>query len=148
MNKFIILLIFLTFGCGYQPIYVNKDLNKFTFNTISLNGNKQINRKIISMISVNEDKLSNLQKNLIINSNLNIVETSKDSKGKVTSYRTNVKVILTITDKNEVIKNKTFTQDFSYNNRDNKFELVEYQKEILNNITQQISEEIIIFLNL
>ena len=41
-----------------------------------------------------------------------------------------------------------FTKDFSYNNRESKSELTEYQKEIENNIVNEIIEEIIIYMNL
>ena len=40
------------------------------------------------------------------------------------------------------------TKDFSYNSRDNKFELVEYQDEVRDDIIKKIIEEIIIYLSI
>ena len=48
----------------------------------------------------------------------------------------------------KIIKNKTFMEDFSYNSRDNKFELVEYQDEVRDDIIKKIIEEIIIYLSI
>ena len=85
---------------------------------------------------------------MLINSNLDINETSKNSKGQVESYRTNIVVKFTIKNNGQIIKNKNFTKDFAYNNRESKSELLEYQKEIENNILNEIIEEIIIYMNL
>ena len=41
-----------------------------------------------------------------------------------------------------------FSEDFTYNNYDNKFDLVEYQKEVETIIINKIIEEINIYLNL
>ena len=57
-------------------------------------------------------------------------------------------VELTINEDGKVFKNKSFSQEFTYNNQDNKFDLVEYQNEVIVNITNKIIEEIIIYLNL
>ena len=39
-------------------------------------------------------------------------------------------------------------EDFSYNSRDNKFELVEYQDEVRDDIIKKIIEEIVIYLSI
>ena len=39
-------------------------------------------------------------------------------------------------------------RNFSYNNKKNKFELVEYQKDVESSLTRKIIEELIIDLNL
>ena len=131
-----------------QPIYINKNPDNFKFQNITLTGNKEINRKIISALSIEKDESSaNLNKKLILDSYIKIVETSKDSKGKVTTYKSIGEVNLTIEEKGKLLKNKNFTEDFTYNNYDNKFDLVEYQKEVETIIINKIIEEINIYLN-
>ena len=148
-KKTLLLLLFFIFnGCGYQPMYVTKDLNDLVFKNITLIGNKNINRKIINSLGVKEDEFLKNDNELLIESKIVIEETSKNSKGQVTSYKTIGNIKLIIKENNKIIKNKNFIQDFTYSNRENKFELVEYQSEIENNIINKMIEEIIIFINL
>ena len=148
MKKIIfVFLLFLT-SCGYQPLYSGKNTSDFLFNKILLEGNKNINRKIISTLSFKEVPDNFDYDELIIISNKKIVETSKNSKGQVTSYRTEINVEFKIVNNNEIMRQKNFSKDFSYNNLDNKFDLTSYQDEVENNLVNKIIEELIIFVNL
>jgi len=148
MKKIIfVFLLFLT-SCGYQPLYSGKNTSDFLFNKILLEGNKNINRKIISTLSFKEVPDNFDYDELIIISNKKIVETSKNSKGQVTSYRTEINVEFKIVNNNEIMRQKNFSKDFSYNNLDNKFDLTSYQDEVENNLVNKIIEELIIFINL
>lgn len=148
MKKIIfVFLLFLT-SCGYQPLYSGKNTSDFLFNKILLEGNKNINRKIISTLSFKEVPDNFDYDELIIISNKKIVETSKNSKGQVTSYRTEINVEFKIVNNNEIMRQKSFSKDFSYNNLDNKFDLTSYQDEVENNLVNKIIEELIIFINL
>ena len=142
-----IFLLFLT-SCGYQPLYSGKNTSEFLFNKIVLEGDRNINRRIISTLSFKEVQDNFDYDELIIISNKKIVETSKNSKGQVTSYRTEINVEFKIVNKNEIIKQKIFSEDFSYNNLDNKFDLASYQDDVENNLVNKIIEELIIFVNL
>lgn len=147
MNKiFIILLIFMT-SCGYQSLYSGKN-NKFVFEKIIQKGNKNINRRIISTLQLKEEYNSNFNNEIILDSTKNITITSKDSKGRAQSYRTSISLTLTISDGGKILKRKSIKKDFSYNKKDNKFDLVEYQLNVENNLISQIIDDLIIFLNL
>ena len=77
-----------------------------------------------------------------------IEPTSKDAKGQVKSFRTTMSVNFEIKNlDNNIVKKKEFLKSFTYNNKKNKFELVEYQNSIEDNLIGQIISEIIIFLN-
>ena len=145
MKKFLIIIVFFISSCGYQPLYIKNNDSELIFKEINLLGNKQINRKIVSFVSIKEEKNNDKLNNLTLKSDENIDETSKDSKGKVSTFKTNIEVRLTISDKNGIIREKVFFKDFSYNNKDNKFDLIEYQKEIKNNLIDKIIEEMIVF---
>ena len=45
-------------------------------------------------------------------------------------------------------KKKSFNKSFSYPNKDNRFELLEYQNTVEKNLTTEIIKDIIIFLNI
>ena len=148
MKKLFILILFFMASCGYQPLYVNKDSSDLVFNKIELFGDKEINRRIISFISIKEDKSEEKLNQLVLRSNEDIIETSKDSKGRVATLKTTVEIKLVILDGNQIIKEKTFNENFSYNNKDNKFDLTKYQNEIKNNLVDKIIEQMSIYLSL
>jgi len=148
MKIILFILTLILYSCGYQPIYINKNLNNLEFAEIVLKGEKDLNRIIVESLSLNESE-SNLSLNKIqITTNTLVEETSKNSKGQVQTYRTSINVELLITKNDELIKSKIFMEDLSYNSRDNKFELVEYQDEVRDDIIKKIIEEIVIYLNI
>ena len=148
MKKLFILILFFMASCGYQPLYVNKNSSDLVFNKIELFGDKEINRRIISFISIKEDKNEEKLNQIVLRSNENIIETSKDSKGRVATLKTTVEIKLVILNENQIIKEKTFNENFSYNNKDNKFDLTKYQNEIKNNLVDKIIEQMSIYLSL
>ena len=148
MKKILLIFVFLLTNCNYQPIYINKSLNNVEFSKISINGDTDINRKIINSLSFKENEFDDTLNNLLIKSSYKIQETSKNSKGQVESYRSQIIVNLIINNKKETILNKNFLKDFSYANKENKFELVQYQNEVKNNLINKIIEDIILFINL
>ena len=146
-KNLIILLFFLLTSCGYQPVYLNKNLKNFEFQEIVFNGEKDINEKIVNILKI---KKNNQSKNkLFISSLSRIEETSKDSKGQVKSFKSVIVVEIEIKDNSEkLIQNKKFVKEFSYNNKKSKYELVEYQNSIKNNLIEKIVNEINFYLNL
>ena len=148
MKKILILIIFLTAACGYQPMYISKNTENYTFKEITLTGNDKINKKIVSALNLKKDSTGVNKNEAYIDSDINIFVTSKNSKGQITSYRTTITLNFKIKDNNEITKNKKFLKDFSYNNKENKFKLNQYQKGIEKSLTKKIIEEMVIYLDL
>ena len=134
-------------ACGYQPLY-NINKSNFFFKDLELYGDKVINRKIISSLKIKENQKKDSTTTIIIDSSKKITETSKNSRGQPETYRTNVVIKLTIKDLEKVIKSKTFEEYFSYDNLDNKYDLLNYQNDIENNLVNKIIEDIILYINL
>ena len=131
----LILTLIISSSCGYKPIYLKNDQLFLEYNKIVLIGDERINKQIINIIGLKENKSNNSQKELTLKTNFDVKETSKNSKGQIETYRS-------------IITNKSFLNEFSYNNKTNKFELTQYQNEIKNNLINKSSEEILLFLNL
>lgn len=148
MKKLIIIVILFLSNCGYQPIYFGENKDGFIFKDIKIIGDKNINNKVISTLNLTKGSNNETVNEIIIESSKIINEISKDKKGRISSYRTTLNINLTIKDNDKVIKEKNFTEDFSYNNMDNKFDLAVYQNDVENNLIKKIIEEIIIFLKL
>jgi hypothetical protein len=148
MKKILIICILFVSSCGYQPIYLNKNLKNYEFQKIIVKGEKNINRQIINFLGLKENTLDNNLNELLLKTDFNIEETSKDSKGKIKSFRSKITIDLTISNNKNIIESKKFLEEFSYNNKNNKFELLQYQKEIKDNLVNRVLEEIVFFLNL
>ena len=148
MKKFLLIFIFLISSCSYQPIYVNKSLKNIEFSKITTEGDADINRKIIGSLSFNENEFDDTLNSLLIKSSYNILETSKNTKGQVQSYRSIILVKLIINSKKESILDKSFIKEFTYANKDKKSELIQYQNEIKQNLLNKIIEDITLFINL
>ena len=69
-------------------------------------------------------------------------------RGQIKSYKSKIVVNLTIKNDINIIRTKSFSEEFAYNNKDNKFELVEYQENIKEDLINKIIEDTILFLNL
>ena len=148
MRKSFIIFLFFISACGYQPIFKSNNPNNFIFKKIELIGDADINRKIVSALSLKEKSTDNTLNEIFIESSKGVISASKNSKGQVTSFKSTVNVIVTIKFKDEILNNKIFIKNFSYDNSENKFKLAEYQNQVQNNLTEKIIEELIIFLNL
>ena len=146
MKKLIIILIFFTTSCGYKPIYSKNDQLILEFNKITLSGNERINRKIVNILDLKEN-LSNSQE-LLLTTTYNTEETSKNSKGTVETFRSIITTQLVIKKGEKIVKNKNFLNEFSYNNKDSKYELTKFQNNIKNNLINDLTREIILFLKL
>ena len=146
MNKKLLILFFFLLSCGYKPVYQNKNIQNLKFADIILNGNKEINRKIVNSLSIEKDKDINNKNKLYVTTSYKIETTSRNSQGQAVSFRTTINVNLNIKN-NDESKIKNFNREFDYKNKDNKFELVEYQNSIKNELVNQIIGEIIIYLN-
>tara|TARA_Y100000996_G_C22025210_1_gene438516 strand:- start:11 stop:445 length:435 start_codon:yes stop_codon:yes gene_type:complete len=144
MKKILILFLFLS-ACGYQPLY-NANLINVEFNKIDLSGDVKINRKIISTLNINES--NNTNKEISIDSSKSITITSRDAQGQPATYRTSVNVTVSIKDQNKTVKTKSFNENFSYNNIENKYDLSVYQKDVQDNLIRKIIDDLIVYINL
>ena len=146
-----ILSVFLLLGCGYEPIHSKKKINdnyNFTINRISFGGENKVNQIIkhkLKKYSNLENKIKNF--NLDLNSKIVKKISAKNKKGN--PIRFSMEIIIDL----EVLENKTFkaktnfTESFEYNNKSNKFDLKKYEKNIQNNLTSKLSNNIIKYLN-
>ena len=149
MKKIFILFLLIITSCGYQPIYkMDQNIDTLKIKEIKLTGNKTLGEKISKGLSLKIIKNDKSLNKLDIDSQINVTETSKNSKGQVTSYRTTISSIISIIDSDDnLVRKKNVSKQFSYNVLANKFKLKEYQEEIKNNLINQIIRDIKIFLN-
>ena len=141
----LLILLFFIYGCGYSPIFSNKDSN-FSIYELSVSGNSKLNKIINGRL--NNYKGSDNQKkfSLTIETYLNKEVASRDSKGNPKTYRINLESNISIKDLNGNVKNKSFSKSVDYNNRSNKSNLKKYENETSKNLAGKVADEIIIYL--
>tara|TARA_Y100000022_G_C13201441_1_gene352904 strand:- start:641 stop:1084 length:444 start_codon:yes stop_codon:yes gene_type:complete len=146
MKKLLITCLFLIISCGYKPIYVKNDQAVLQFNKIISNGDVKINKLIINNSGLKENSTND--RDLTISSSYEIEETSKNTKGQVDTFRSVINIQLKIEKNGKILKRKNFSNSSSYNNKDSKFDLIKIQNQIKDNLINELSGEIILFLNL
>ena len=148
MKKTFLIFLFFISSCGYQPIYINQKPQNYEFKEIIFKGDNYINKKIVNILSIREKNENGNKNKLVISSSYNIEEVSKNSKGQVELYKSAINVNLKIQDENnKVVQDRIFAKEFTYNNKENKFDLTEYQSSIKNDLINKIISDTIIFLN-
>jgi len=141
----LLILLFFIYGCGYSPIFSNKNSN-FSIYELSVSGNSTLNKIINGRL--NNYKGSDNQKkfSLTIETYLKKEVASKDTKGNPKTYRINLESNILIKDLNGNVKNKSFSKSVDYNNRSNKSDLKKYENETSKNLAEKVTDEIIIYL--
>ena len=141
----IILSLMLT-NCGFKPIYNSKNSNFQIIEIENKNENKNsffIENTIMSLS--NKDALRKLK--LEIDYEKSLITILKDSKGDPSKKKLSVIVNLKIkNERDNVITNKNFNEEFSYNVQSDKFNMSQYEDNIINNLNTKISNDIIFLL--
>ena len=140
--KHFIICLFLV-SCGFQSIYVG-DKSDFSFNKSNALGEIKISKDIIS-------NLSGLKKDdgkyeLIIETAFKKEITSKNKKGDPEVFDMSLDVNVTLKKDNDFLKNR-FREKLSYNNLKSKFELKQQENNLKSNLVQEITQDILIYLN-
>ena len=141
----LLILLFFIYGCGYSPIFSNKDSN-FSIYELSVSGNSKLNKIINGRLNKYKDSDKQKKFSLTIETYLNKEVASRDSKGNPKTYRINLESNISIKDLNGNVKNKSFSKSVDYNNRSNKSNLKKYENETSKNLAGKVADEIIIYL--
>ena len=145
-NIIILLLIATLTSCGYEPIYLKKNSVDLSIKEYKLLGDKAINRNIVSLLNLKKSNKKNSWYTLKLDSRKLIESVAKDKAGDTTIFRLTLSIELILSEDDNQVKEKNFITSFTYNNTKNKFDLLQYQKNIEKNLIDKLSEEIIIFL--
>ena len=149
MNKIIakFVLVFMILGltsCSYSPIFSEKNYN-FEINEIVLTGEKDINKILREKFSriQNNQNLEKKEYKLFINSKKERNIVSKNSKGDPLKFELIITVQYEIIFNENLILKKTIEKNNIYNNDSDLFKLEQSEKIIIENISGNISDNII-----
>ena len=138
---FIIYLVLVS--CGFQSIYVSNKSN-FSFNKSNAIGDIKISKEIIS--NLDGLKKGDGEYELTIETNFKKNVSSKNKKGDPEVFDMSLDVNVTLKKDNDILKNR-FREKLSYNNLKSKFELKQQENSLKSNLVQEITQDILIYLN-
>ena len=147
--KFLILIIVLSVlltNCGFKPIYSSKSSNFEIINIVNKNENKNsfaVEEMVMSVSNENAKRKIKLE----FDYKKEIKTILKDSKGDPSKNKLFITINLVLkNDKNNILANKTFREEFNFNVQSNKFEMAQYVENISNNLNNKLSDDIIFFI--
>ena len=148
MNKiiFAFIIVFLIHSCAYEPVLSNKKYD-FKFESITSNVESQTNQILKSNFIDKSKKASEKAYNLYFSTNESKEIISSNKQGDPTVFKTKISVNYSLKDKNKIILNDTIERYVTYNNIEDKFELLKYEENILNNLLDSISWEVLMSIN-
>ena len=140
-NYILILSLLLLTNCGYQAVLNNQNY-QFSINVNKINGDQKINSLIINRLKQLEKKEKIYNLNLTSNKEKLII--SKDSKGDPSIFEIKINVNYVVKKDEEILISNKINKKTTYNNITDKFELENYEKNIINNLVSEISDNIML----
>ncbi len=142
----IIILSIVLANCGFKPIYNSKNSN---FQIVEIK-NKTENKNSFSienMIMTLSNKDAPKKIKLEIDYKQSLTTILKDSKGDPSKKQLSIAVNLRVKNvRDEVLTDKAFNEEFSYDVQSEKFNTSQYENSIINNLNNKISNDIIFLL--
>ena len=142
----IIVLSLILTNCGFKPIYNSKNTN---FQILEIknkveNKNSYMIENMVMALS-NKDALKKLK--LEIDYKQSLTTILKNSKGDPSKKKISIIVNLIVkNESNNVLTNKSFNEEFSYDVQSDKFNMSKYENNIINNLNKKISNDLIFLL--
>ncbi len=137
------LFLFFLVSCGYQPLYSSKG-QTFSIGEIEFSGEKYLTNNFAEKIKRFQDTKNEIF-DLQISLNRSKNTAAKDKKGNPSVYSLTISATITYKQSGKADLTKTFSQNTSYNNNDNKFNLKRYEKRLSRQLISKIVEDFIFY---
>ena len=148
INRILFLLLLILTSCGYQPLYSKKETKILIVNELEQIGDTNINKRVASALSINIDKNLQLTNKITLENKKKIIETSKNKKGQPDSFKMVIDFRFILSDNGSILNEKFISEEFSYKNKENKFDLSQYEMNIEQNLINKIIEKLIFYINI
>ena len=133
-------------NCGFKPIYSSKNSNFQVIEIVNNNKNKN-SFAIEKMIMSLSNKNANRKVKLEMDYKQTVSTILKDSKGNPSKNKLIIYVDLKVKNETDnVVTNRAFNEEFSYDVQSDKFNMAQYVDNITNNLNNKISNDIIFML--
>ena len=135
--------LFMLTGCAYEPVLLKKNYN-FYFTEVESEGEKEINKVIKQTFNENTkvESVNNYQ--IIFSSKLNKDIIASTKKGDPKIYKINIILNYKLKKDDSIIFQNEILKQATFNNIDDKFELLKYEENIVENLSKKFAEDILI----
>ncbi len=139
-NTIIISLILFLTSCGFSPIYYNNSNVNFSIENVDYTGDRQLNNFL--KINLNKYKNEKVDNKIFLKAQSKYEKNilTKDSTGKVTSYKLEAEVIFSIKSNNKNIK---INEKKIIDSMDDKFEEARLEKSVKQSFASSISSKLL-----
>ena len=136
-------VLFVLSGCAYEPVLLKKNYN-FYFTKVESEGEKEIN-KVIKQTFTENTKIESINNfEIFFSSKLNKDIVASNKKGDPTIYKINISLNYKLKNDNAIIFENEILKQVTFNNIDDKFELLKYEENIVENLSKRFAEDILI----
>ena len=144
-------LVLFFSSCGYTPIYLNSSETDFEISNFKVSGNTEVNsivkNKLKKYLNNNHQKKYDVE----ILTNYKKVSVAKDATGNTTNFKLIIELNLSYMEidaeqKNQ-IKNIFFSEELNIKRNENNYEQNNYEQIIIRNMTEMLTEKIILHLS-
>ena len=144
-RKFLIILIFVFISnCGYEPL-ISKKTN-FSLKLVELSGDRKINYIIKNRLKIFEEESNNYILE-IVDSNINKIVASMDTRGNPKTFQMTINLTVILKKNSDlIVEDKKFATTTNYNTISSKFDLKKYEENLIENLTEKILDELILYI--
>ena len=135
--------LFVLSGCAYEPVLIKKNYN-FYFTEMESEGQKEINKVIKQTFTENTKKGSVNNYQIFFSSKLNKDIVASTKKGDPKIYKINISLNYKLKKDDSTIFENEILKQATFNNIDDKFELLKYEENIVKNLSKKFAEDILI----
>ena len=142
---FFLILFLFTSSCGYEAMYSlkNSGNHDFSIDELIFTGERVINLRIKAKL--NNYTLVERDKGFVLNISSKKERSilAKDLSGDATSFKSTITVDIQVLRENKFLNNLQIIESFDYNNIQNTFDLKNYERKIINNLSETATEKLI-----
>ena len=135
--------LFVLSGCAYEPVLIKKNYN-FYFTEMESEAQKEINKVIKQTFTENTKKESVNNYQIFFSSKLSKDIVASTKKGDPKIYKINISLNYKLKKDGSTIFENEILKLATFNNIDDKFELLKYEENIVKNLSKKFAEDILI----
>ena len=138
--RLIFIFLFLT-SCGYTGLYKDYDKKQILVKKKIFRGESSLDNKIYNKLNIQESTDPSAY-TIEINSNRKTELLSRNKSGEAKIYKMTISSQIIVKQEGTTLINKKIFKNIIYNNLENKFELLKYERDLENNLVNQIADNI------
>jgi len=135
----ILIFLFLT-SCGYTSLYKDYNKKQILVKEKTFRGENSLDKKIYNKLNIQESADTSAYI-IEINSSRKTELLSKNKSGEAKVFKMTISSELIVKQDGIALINKKIFKNITYNNLENKFELLRYERDLENNLIHQIAED-------